>query len=229
MRLNINLATQPYQDMNRFLRKWLVPLAVFALASLALVAWTWHQYSAGRGMNEKIRAQEEQIRKFDQQKTAATEMLAEPGNKEVADTARFLNLLIARKAFSWTRVFMQLEQIMPQRLHVVSISPSLTPSNQLQLTMRVAGDSREQAVDLVRRIETSPSFRAAQLRSETMLPQDQAKGGDSVVFDISAIYVPNVSPSAVPVNGKSSVATQGADGRDSSTSSLAAAKQGEKQ
>src|SRR3954451_15463911 len=170
MRLNINLATHPYQDLNRYMRRWMLPLIVFALASIALAAWTWHQYSSGRGMNAKIKAQQEQIRSFDQQKAAATRMLNEPGNKEVADTARFLNLLIAKKAFSWTRVFMQMEEIMPGRLHVVSMTPELTQNNQLLLTMRVAGDSREQAVELVRRIEKSPSFRTATLRSETMIP-----------------------------------------------------------
>jgi type IV pilus assembly protein PilN len=208
MRLNINLATHPYQDLNRFLRRWAVPLAVFVVASIALIGWTWHQYSAGRGMNQKIKAQQEQIKAFDLQKANVTKMLSEPANKEVADTARFLNTMIAKKAFSWTRVFMQMEEIMPGRLHVVSLSPDLTANNQLQLTMRVAGDSRDQAVELVRRIEKSPSFRNPLLKSETMLPPDQIKEGDSVLFEISAVYVPTLAPSAKPVTDKAAAAAE---------------------
>jgi type IV pilus assembly protein PilN len=209
MRLNINLATRPYQDLNRFLRRWMLAVGVFAIASIALGWFAWHQYSAGREINQKIKAQEEQISQFDAQKAAATKLLNEPSNKEVADTARFLNLLIAKKAFSWTRVFMQMEEIMPPHLHVVSLSPELTPTNQLQLTMRVAGDSRDQAVELVRRIEKSPSFRSAVLKSETMIPPDQARGTDSVMFEISALYVPAVAPAATSVKDKS-VAAAGA-------------------
>src|SRR6266568_1352564 len=103
MRLNINLATRPYQDLNRFLRRWVIAVGLFAVASIALGLFAWHQYSAGRDINQRIRAQEQQIQQFDQQKAAAQKMLSEPSNKEVADTARFLNALIAKKAFSWTR------------------------------------------------------------------------------------------------------------------------------
>jgi len=200
MRLNINLATHPYQDLHRFLRRWASALGLFVIASCVLAGWAWHQYAEGRGISRDISTTQEQIRKLDEEKSAATKMLADPGNKEVADTARFLNLLIAKKAFSWTRVFMELEEIMPERLHVVSMTPELTPSNQLQLTLRVAGDSREKAVELVRRIEKSRSFRSAVLRSETMLPPEQARGGDSVQFDIAAVYVPAVAPAARTVN-----------------------------
>lgn len=211
MRLNINLASHPYQDLNRFLQRWMIAVGVFAVASIALALFAWHQYSAGREINRQINEQQRQIRQFDEQKAAAVKMLAEPSNKVVADTARFLNLLIAKKAFSWTRVFMQLEEIMPGRLHVVSMTPELTQNNQLMLTMRVAGDSREQAVELVRRLEKSPSFRTATLKSETMLPPDQARGGDTVQFEISALYVPKVAPAAVPVSGKSMTTAQASE------------------
>ena len=220
MRLNINLATNPYQDLGRYLRRWVLPLVVFGVASIALALFAWHQYSANRGMNEKIKAQQEQIRQFDQQKAAATKMLSDPGNKEVADTARFLNLLIAKKAFSWTRVFMQMEQIMPARLHVVSLTPDLTANNQLQLTMRVAGNSRDEAVELVRRIEKSPSFRSPVLRAETMLPPDQARDGDTVLFEISAVYVPTLAPAAKPVQDKASAS----DEKSSDSTTTASAK-----
>ena len=211
MRLNINLATRPYQDLNRFLRRWMIAVGVFAVASIALAFFAWHQYSAGRDINQKIRAQEEQIKQFDAQKAAAARILGDPTNKQVADTAHFLNTQIAKKAFSWTRVFMQMEEIMPSRLHVLSLTPELTQSNQLQLTMRVAGDSREQAVELVRRLEKSPSFRSPVLRAETMIPPDQAKGSDSVVFEISALYVPTVPPAAAPVKDRTASTGEPAD------------------
>jgi hypothetical protein len=202
MRLNINLASQPYQDLNRFLRKWVPAVAVFVIASCALVAWAWVRYSEGREINGRINVTREQIHRLDVQRETATNMLAEPANKGTADTSRFINQLIAKKAFSWTRVFMQLEQIMPDRLHVVSLAPELNKANQLQMTIHVAGDSREQAVELVRRIEKSPSFRSAVLRSEQMVPPEQARSGDAVQFDISAIYVPTVAPSPKPVKGR---------------------------
>ena len=221
MRLNINLASQPYQDLSRFLRRWVIALSVFAVASVALGLFAWRQYSAGREINRQINEQQKQIEQFDAQRAAATKMLAEPSNKEVADTARYLNSLIAKKAFSWTRVFMQMEEIMPSRLHVVSLTPELTQNNQLQLTMRVAGDSREQAVELVRRIEKSPSFRTATLRSEQMISPDQAKGSDTVMFEINAMYVPSVAPAAVPVKDKAAATAEVAPKSDANAQASA--------
>jgi len=61
--------------------------------------------------------------------------------------------LIQRKAFSWTRVFEDLEKVMPTNLHVVALKPELNEQNQLLLEMKVAADNRAGAVDLVQRME----------------------------------------------------------------------------
>ena len=66
-----------------------------------------------------------------------------------------MNEVIERKAFSWTRVLESLEKVMPPRVHVVAINPELDEDNQLALKMRVAGDSRDRAIELARRMEQS--------------------------------------------------------------------------
>jgi hypothetical protein len=92
---------------------------------------------------------------------------------------------------------MELERIMPARLHVTSIAPSLNKRNQIEIHMVVAGDAREQAVELVRRLEDSPSFQQPELRSETVAQNTPGTpnmaGGDRVQFDISMLYVPKAT------------------------------------
>jgi hypothetical protein len=80
---------------------------------------------------------------------------------------------------------------MPSRLHLVSIKPELNEDNQLSLKMTVAGDSRDQALELVKRMEESQSFRQTEIASET---QGSLSGGDSVKFEIGALYVPVHEP-----------------------------------
>jgi len=89
----------------------------------------------------------------DQEKNRAEALLNQPQNREIRDRSRFLNSLFQRKAFSWTRVFEDLERVMPPRLHVVSIRPDTSVDNNLEIKLVVAGDSREQALDLVRKME----------------------------------------------------------------------------
>ena len=106
------------------------------------------------------------------------------------DDSKFLNGLIARKSFSWTRVFMQLEQIMPSGLHVVSIQPSLSPkTDTVEVHMSVAGTARDAAVELVKRLEQSPSFRDARIEEETTIKPEKGTT-DTVQFHLMAVYVP---------------------------------------
>jgi type IV pilus assembly protein PilN len=209
VRLNINLATKPYQDVRRFLLQWGGVVVLLAVCTLALVwnaASTWRQ---SREVNAKTSALESEIAVLDRQHDEAVAMLGLPQNKSVVEDSKFLNGLIARKAFSWTRVFMQLEQIMPPRLHVVSISPSLQSStNTVEVHMQVAGTSREAAVELVKRLEQSPSFRDARISEESEAPERDSE--DKVKFQVTAIYVPRAASEAPTAGTKIAEAERGA-------------------
>ncbi len=82
---------------------------------------------------------------------------------------------------------------MPPNLHVVSMKPEYTKTNDLMLRVVVATDSRDRAVELVRRMEKSNHFRQAQVMAEavTANSSDQSAGPGNIQFDIAAIYVPN--------------------------------------
>jgi type IV pilus assembly protein PilN len=186
MRLNINLATQPYQDVRRYLMRWGVLLLVFAAVSAWFCWWTLHSWVHSRDVNAQIRRINDEIKTLDGERERAQALLDRPENRVVVEQSRQLNQLIARKAFSWTSVFMQLESIMPAQLRVVQLTPELNAQNEMELRLVVSGTNREQALELVRRLEKSPYFSRPQLRSETMMP-------DAVQFDISALYVPRAN------------------------------------
>jgi len=202
MRVNINLASQPYQDVRRFIKRWGTLALAFAVVSCGLAWYAVHSWQKSRNINREISQVESQIQVLETDRKQAEELLAKPENKEVSEDSHFLNQLIARKSFSWTRVFMELEQIMPPGLHVVSILPQLTPDNQLGLRLTVAGTSRDRALDLVKELEKSPVFVQPELRSELMLTP-QAQSTDTVQFEISAVYVPKpISENTAKPEGK---------------------------
>ena len=197
MRLNINLATRPYRDVRQFLQTWGTGTVLLALLTIGLCWYTfhaWHQSRSARGQMALIQSE---INQLDSQSAAGIALLNQPQNREVASQAAFLNGLIARRSFSLTQLFMELERIMPARLHVTSIAPTLNRSNQIEIHMLVGGDAREQALELVRRLEDSSSFRQPELRSETVQNSPGTQnlpGADRVVFDISLLYVPQAAP-----------------------------------
>jgi hypothetical protein len=99
-----------------------------------------------------------------------------------------LNGLIQRKAFSWTRVFEELELVMPSSLHVVSLRPELNDQNQMELEMRVVCATRAAAVELVHRMEGSRHFQGAQLVQESQ----SGDVGGAVTASVIAVYVPDM-------------------------------------
>jgi hypothetical protein len=86
-----------------------------------------------------------------------------------------------------------MEKIVPPNLHVVSMKPEYTKTNDLMVRVVVATDSRDRAVELVRRMEKSNHFRQSQVMAEavTANSSDQSAGPGNIQFDIAAIYVPN--------------------------------------
>jgi hypothetical protein len=79
---------------------------------------------------------------------------------------------------------------MPTRVHLVKIEPELTAQNELKIKMTVAGKSRDKALDLVRKLETSAEFKQARIETETAKSGSGSDAEGTVEFDISAIYLP---------------------------------------
>jgi type IV pilus assembly protein PilN len=188
MHVDINLATQPYQDARRFWLRWGGALIALGLLTLILVYSALTGWVSARKDRDLIRQRQAQIAARDQEKTQAEALLGRPEHRSTRDRSQFLNDLFQRKAFSWTKVFEDLERVMPPRLHVVSIRPEMGPDAELNIKLVVAGESRERALDLVRKMEASQRFQQTRIDQETA--QSGQSAGDNVQFDISAVYVP---------------------------------------
>ena len=78
---------------------------------------------------------------------------------------------------------------------MVSLRPELNEQNQMELDMRVAGDNRSAAIELVHRMEGSRHFQGTQLVSESEAGQN---GVNIVIAAVVTIYVPDVVPDLVP-------------------------------
>ena len=190
MRLDINLATRPYEDAREFWARWGVGVAALGLFTVLLIAFAVHGWvKAGRDRHA-IRQLEQQIAERDSERTKAQAFLALDINRSTRDQSQFLNELIQRKAFSWTRVFEDLEKVMPNSLHVTALRPELNDENQLEFEMKVAGENRSGAVELVKRMEGSKHFQNTQLKQESQ----QEQGSSGVIATISAVYIPDVVP-----------------------------------
>jgi type IV pilus assembly protein PilN len=197
MRLDINLASRPYEDARQFWTRWGSTVGAVGLFTLLLLTLDVTGWVNARRDREAMREKRALIADRDRIRADAEEFLGRPENRNTRDQSQFLNELIERKAFSWTRVLENLEKVMPPRVHLVSIHPELDEDNQLALKMTVAGDSRDRAIELARRMEESRRFAQTNIISERFAGQ-QNNGGDTEQFDIAAIYIPETLTPAIP-------------------------------
>ncbi len=187
MRLDINLATHPYEDAREFWVRWGLGVGVLAALTLFLLGVTVNDWGkAGRDRREIAQLQQ-QIAERDRERAQAQSYLDLAANRSTRDQSQFLNGLIQRKSFSWTRVFEDLEQVMPGNLHVVSLRPELNDQSQMELQMKVACDSRAAAVELVHRMEGSKHFQGAQL-----VDASEASQSGNIAASVTAVYVPDL-------------------------------------
>lgn len=205
MRLKINLASQPYEDARHFLTQWLAVLGVLFLIAVVLsyaVITRWHQY---RVMSSNIARERQILADLENKQRLDVAILNKPENMDVRERSEYLNNLILRKEVSWTKIFTDLEKMMPAHLRVLAVQPKVE-DGQIMINMQLGGDSRERAAELVRRMEKSTVFHNAYVTTEVDA-QAAAGGpaqGDPMRFQVTAEYVPGQTTSAAATPAHSS-------------------------
>ena len=195
MRLDINLASQPYEDARQFWMRWGTAVGALGLLTLILLALDVSGWVAARRDRITMAQQRSMIAERDKVRADAERVLNLPENRTTRDESQFLNQLIVKKSFSWTRVLENLEKVMPPRVHVVSISPQLDEDNDLMLKMTVAGDSRDRALELARRMEDSRRFAQTNIIRVSRI---ESQTGDTAQVELGAVYIPEMTPEAGP-------------------------------
>jgi hypothetical protein len=89
-------------------------LALLAVLTLVLLGWTVRGWRTPEEIARSIAQLQQQIAERDTNGPRRRPFLDLAANRSTRDQSQFLNGLIQRKAFSWTRVFEDLEQVMPR-------------------------------------------------------------------------------------------------------------------
>ena len=188
MRIEINLASRPYQDLRRFYITWGGGVGVMILLTALLATLAALRFQETRQGWRLVEKKKDQIAKLQQQQEEAVRILNRPENRGTRDHSQFLNDAILRKSFSWTAVLADLERLMPPRVHLVSITPELDKQHRLVVKMVVNGETREGTIDVLKQLEPSQHFRYPQYLHEISVKSKGAEGG--VKAEIQAYYRP---------------------------------------
>lgn len=158
MRIPINLASEPFRR-DRPLIVASTAVAVLLMGSLLLFVWL---AIAERQRSAEARAtlarMNSQMAAISKEQSKLEGVLREPRNAEVLDKVQFVNALLARKGVSWTRMFGDLEHVIPHNVRLIQVRPQINPNNELILDMVVGSQTSEPVILLLTNMENSNVF-----------------------------------------------------------------------
>ncbi len=114
--------------------------------------------------------------------------LKNPKTVEVMNRAQFLNNLIEQRTFPWTRMFADLERILPPGVRVVSIAPQMDKKGRVKVVLVVGAANDEQKMKFLTSMVSSRAFSNVQVTQESR-PENVATGSsDAVMLALEAHY-----------------------------------------
>jgi hypothetical protein len=170
--LNLNLSTRPfpaYRVTN------LVLLAILGLLAIVSV-WQAYRFIEYSSLSARIRGEAEELRvesdAFTHELAILESKLDRPEAAAKLNEIEYLNGLITRKTFSWTRIFANLEDIFPDTVHLLDLSPEFTSDGTVVLHLNVRGRTIGDVADLIKTMESSGPFDNVKVSTETKTAAD---------------------------------------------------------
>jgi hypothetical protein len=85
--------------------------------------------------------------------------LRQPANASILERSLLLNTLVERKSVSWTKIFADLEQVMPGTVRLIQVRlPQINSRNEVLLDMVVGAKGPEPVIDFLKKLQASPRF-----------------------------------------------------------------------
>lgn len=185
MKLRLNLATSPLENNRRFiLGASLVGVAALGLFVL-LARQAYSDWRESRDIREKTARLETQMRELRDDRQKLERFFKDSDTRRAMDRAAFLNSLIEQRSFPWTRIFMDLERLLPEGVRVVSIAPQMR-EGRVELRLIVGATSDEAKLKFLQVLERESDFSGVQVLSESR--PSRSEQGDKVVLELVAWY-----------------------------------------
>jgi hypothetical protein len=176
----INLASQPFRAERAQTALLAGVCAALLVSLIALAGLILHARSEAVGLRRQLDAETTALKKLQRDQARFSAVLSKPQNADVFATSVFLNEVIARRGLSWTRVFKDLETVMPSNMLLLGLrlpqtaADEGTGTNRVQLDMQVGTTQQDAIVGLLNRLKESKLFGAASLVNQTPPTQNDS-------------------------------------------------------
>lgn len=165
MRVPINLSTEPFRhDRAKTVFAVVSSLALLALLGVQVFLILGERSNAAenRAAVDKLQSQ---LQALTAEQNRVDDSLRQPKNAEVLQQSVLLNALVQRKAISWTRLFSDLEGVLPGNVRLIQVRlPQINTRNEVTLDMEVGTQQPTAAIEFLTRLQNSPLFGPASIQ-----------------------------------------------------------------
>ena len=185
----LNLATRPFR--NERLPSLLIALGFVLVGAVTLKhAVVAHRLLPSRtsGLARQVQDLEDERGRLADEASRLRGPRAEPA--AVAQWAA-LTALVDRRAFSWSRLFGVLEDVLPPGVRLTAIQPKIERDRSIVVDLTMLTRTNEDALLMIRTLQERPEF-------ENVLPESRDTHEAVETFHVSMNYRPDRAPSPSP-------------------------------
>jgi type IV pilus assembly protein PilN len=172
MRIPINLSSEPFRRD----RPMIAASGAAAVVLAGLLCFMVFLIVSERGRAKENRVAvnrlNARLRTIAVEQAKYDTFLRQPANAEVLERSLLLNTLVERKSVSWSKIFADLESVMPYNVKLIQVRlPAITSHNEVLLDMVVGAATPEPVIGFLKKLEESPLF--GPIEGHSSLPPSQ--------------------------------------------------------
>jgi len=181
---DLNLSTRP------FLPYRLKNLALASVLVVLVVISVWQvfgflQYSSlVRDVRPEQRAARVEWETLGQHLDVLKAKLDRPESMAKLNEIGFFNRIIERRDLSWTELFANLENMVPENVHLMSLRPEVLANRRAALGIVARGRSMPDIKEFIERLEQSPAFEKVEVSQEQKGPTGE------LIVTLTSTYLP---------------------------------------
>ncbi len=173
MHISLNLASQPFRrDRPMLIASAAAGALLFGVLCL-LISMNWMERGRLAITRADLARMDSRLQTVAREQAKLDAILRRPENAQVLERSVLLNSLLYRKGISWTRIFSDLEKVLPYNVRVMSIRPAVSEQNQIVLEMNVGAEQTEPLLQFLMKLENSDLFGHVAVSSR--LPRSQSE------------------------------------------------------
>jgi len=157
MKIPVNLASRPFRKDRAVIVGSVGVCAALVATLVLLVSLAMADRAQYADLRGEVSRLNRSIQTLQTEQSKVDAVLHEPQNAESLKCSVFLNSLLIRKGISWTRIFADLEQIVPYNVKIVQIRPTVNGQT-ISLDMALASESPMPVIELMKAFGESKMF-----------------------------------------------------------------------